>query len=227
MKAGEAPRYLTGAEIDVLSLIATHSGNAVAGRKFTGSLRSIAGILNLAVSTVQRCIDTLLAAKLIYRVTGRGVNKYRKSQFVADGRLLRESKRALKKAEKARDFRTDADRTADDRSERERYYARRKDEIEGRIEQFRKILNADELYRNARKEYNALLPKIARAEISQAPDVARLSERSETCERAMAARMRALGISPEDLMPKILCPECQDTGERADHTFCNCWRKRR
>ena len=86
----ETPRYLTQAEIHVLSLIKTHCDNDKGTGSFEGSARGIAKTLGLHKNTVQNCLSELLRAGLIYRVGNKkGVNGHKRSEYTVNRKLLR------------------------------------------------------------------------------------------------------------------------------------------
>ena len=220
-------RYLTKSEIDVLSLILSHKTNPNTIGAFVASVRQIAGILNLSATCVQRALDALLHADLIYRE--RGINGSRKSRYKANDKLMRKAVKKMRKEvrEQRVDRRTAAEAAADERTERERYYAKIRAERESRKDYFLSLLGADEAYHRADRELRTLDVALARAEIFEPKAVDDLRKRRKSLTVTKSRRMAALGISAEDLNPPFRCEKCRDTGERADHTYCDCWRIQR
>ena len=125
------------------------------------------------------------------------------------------------------DRRTAAEAAADERTERERYYSKIRAERESRKDYFLSLLGADEAYHRADRELRTLDVALARAEIFEPKAVDDLRKRRKSLTVTKSRRMAALGISAEDLNPPFRCEKCRDTGERADHTYCDCWRIQR
>lgn len=89
-------RCLTPSEVDVLSLIYTHTRK---GGKFRGSYRQIAGILNCAEETIYRAVYALFSAELIARPK-RGRHKKETSEFCACMHTLRKYQKEANRAQK-------------------------------------------------------------------------------------------------------------------------------
>lgn len=224
-KGGETVvRRLRQSEIDVLSLIWTHCTSSKTGGTCTGSASTFAGILGYCDDTIKQAIRTLLHAGLITRAEeDRGVNGYKKSTYRINGRVVRKIERAARRAAGAADRRTDAEKAADVKAERERFYAARREAAESRAERYFSRIMQDAAYARAEHAGKALMVKIARAELYSPADVARLQEEAKKLEAEKAARLRAMGIRAEDLTPRYTCPHCKDTGYLPGGKPCGCY----
>lgn len=215
---------LTQNEINLLSFLRGYSPNG-----FTATKNYLAKRLGVSCDTVCRSLDRLEAAKLIGITYPQGlercVNEHTRAVFKAKENKIAQLKSTLVKQEKER--KDAAARATDERAERERYYARRKAEEEDRIGAIRRDVAAERPdFTAAGRELNVLEAEIGKAQASR--NFARLRELMERrIERKAQWRgyLEALGYSEADLQPRYLCSECKDTGERADHTFCDCWRR--
>lgn len=221
---GEGKRYLTIAEILVLSLMMTHCGNPKSGR-FTGSVRSIAKILSLSASTVQRCLSALKRANLIScPAEDKSPNGSRRSVFHVNGKLLKKTEKAYKETVKVKEYVDPEVARINAKADRERFYSHARERAEAPARQARERLQADLPYRVAERSWNDLKIPQARAEISgDVQEQKRISQEQTRWRAVMAERMAALSISPEDLKPRFRCRKCSDTGFKPDGIACDCY----
>lgn len=223
-------RYLTCAEIDVFSLLVTHCGNAKGKGYFEGSIARIARVLALAESTVQAALNALIGMKLVKRFkTGR--NGRTLSRYDVDKKYIRKIRRKAKKEAKqaqakdkpAGDFRTQAEKDADARTDREEYYARLKREAERPAELMKARLFGDGVYADLFKRSRAMEPQIVRMEF-EGKSAEELKAEQAKLKGLLAQRMAELGVQAKDLTPRYRCPKCEDTGFRTvDGSVCDCY----
>ena len=112
----------------------------------------------------------------------------------------------------------------DARTDREHWYAVRRQEAEDRARRYLRIAERDEAYSAAQKAIKRLEIEIAKAEVFCLPDLEALRrERLEQC-ATRAHRMAVLHIREEDLRPAWHCKKCEDTGFEV-HTgrACSCY----
>lgn len=225
-------RYLTLIEVLVLSFMLQHCRNPKK-RAFTGSVRSIAKKLHLSTSSVQAAIFWLMNASLISRPEeDKAKNGSDWTTYHANEGLIREAK---KKSERVEQVRAEPEKTvvkyktadvaaADAKSARERFYAKRREKAHKRADQAKARLNADMEYKEAAQEEIRLHRPLARAQIDgNIKEQRRLQELMRQAKRKMKARMEALAISPEDLIPQYFCAKCADKGFLPDGTSCKCY----
>ncbi len=230
------PRYLTHAEIDVLALIKTHCANERGKGHFDGSMRGMAHTLNLSKTTVQNAIDTLLKAELIYRPSHScGINGHKRSEYTVNKKLLRRSEKNYNKKSAPKGDGAQAKsktmssreeqrvQAANERSEREQYYAAFRHTAIDRAEHFNTRLERDDTYKRVNAALRAMQPKIARAEIFDTAELAQLIMDERRLKAERAKRMAELNISEADLIPKWHCPKCEDTGFMKDGRICDCY----
>lgn len=222
-------RYLPKSAIDVLCLIKTHCSDSKGDGFFIGSVRSIAGTLNLTKTTVQKAIDLLLGAKLVFRSQeGRGVNGYKRSRFTVNEKLLRRTEKNYRKetAPPTPEKRlSKAEQAADERAERENYYATLQNRAQQRIKWFSDCLDQDSTYTKINAAVRALDISIARAELYNPSDVGRLQKEQRRLQIDRATRMEELNVSEADLVPKWRCKKCSDTGFYPNGKMCDCYPK--
>lgn len=236
VRGEKEPRYLPKAAIDVLCLMKTHCSNEKTGGVFLGSVRGIAHTLNLSPTTVQKSIDLLMRAKLVFRnESGRGLNAHKRSTFTVNQKLIRKAEKKFRKGTTAPAQSSDKqtscsdhlEAAADARAEFDRYYDELRRRALNRAEWFENCLEQDDTYRRVNGDLQALKPKIARAEIYRAPELAWLLSEQKRLEGERARRMAALNISEVDLTPQWRCNKCNDTGfHLLDGKMCDCYPRR-
>ena len=216
--------YLPKSAAMVLGLIKTHHDNG----GFTGSTRSIARTLGLSPKTIKKAIDLLLQLELIFRPKeGRGVNGWRRSSYIPNGKALRKAERTFNKS-----LRGSASKTRkspeDLLIERERYYARLQNAERERVSSIEHELNADSRFFELDRRRRQLEVEKAKAEVYSPLRLPGIEKELAKVRIDRARRMAQLGVAEEDLMPKFLCAKCEDTGYMKDSgVVCDCFRRRR
>ncbi len=229
---GEAnPRYLTDSEIQVLCLIKTHVLNEKGAGVFVGSVRRICETLNLNKNTVQKSIMTLLRANLIYRE--KGVNGNELSEFKINRRIFRKLEKGRSNQENAQEGRatgrnlTEAERAADARTERERYYSERRKIVLDRVEAFKARAMQDETFHAIAMDLNTLPKKMGEAEaFGRYAELRELQKKERYLKAQKAKRLALIGLTEADLEPQYICRKCEDTGfEIQSGRACSCYPK--
>lgn len=221
------PQYLTNTEINVLCLMKTHCANEKGAGVFVGSVRGIAGTLNVCTKAVQDSIETLMKAGLIRR-TKEGVNGKIRSEYTVNEKLLRRMQKKARKAEEAatvQDKRTESERAADSRTDFERHYAERQRTAQNRVEWFEERLRKDDTYKRTEGKIRALDIQIARAETYGGTNLEALKRKEIELKGKLARRMAEMNISMEDLIPRYQCSKCSDTGYLPNGQICDCYPK--
>lgn len=225
-KGEETPRYLTQAEIHLLSLIKTHCENEKGRGKFTNSIRGMASMLGLNKNTVQNGIAALLRAELIFRPR-KGINNGDRSEYTVNKKLLRNLSKEYKKATEDKPVKrlTEAEREADERTERDRFYAQRRQAALDRSESFKRQAMQDETFRTATRELGRLTPQMGKAEaFGNTAELGELRRKERQLKAQRAKRLTLLGLSEDDLLPHWHCPACEDTGYiKESGQACSCY----
>ena len=167
-----AERLLTDAEIDVLSLIYTFTKHEKTG-KFEGNYSDIARMLGLDYYTVRRTVKALFSAELIFRPK-KSANHHKKSVYKANLDLIRRLDNAYKKKHKqAQDKQCGAKtqsrkvsvRNLNDKTDRERFYAERREEAQQIADANTAKANAIPGFRELAADLSVMEIKLAKAEI--------------------------------------------------------------
>ena len=221
-------RKLTNAEIDVLSLIYTHTKNDKS-KSYKGSVRDIAGILNLSEKTVMRAIPVLFSADLISRST-RGINRHAKSVFVAKMQRFRREDKKARKEERARE-RVQAQLPqsvidANAKAAREKFYAQRQERMKQLAEGFEAQAKRHPRFIANAKELRMLGLELAKAELNAPLTLPTLLARKAELQEERARILDEQGVEEWQLDAKnhAVCKDCYDSGHKNDGRMCSCYR---
>ena len=219
-------RYLTLSEVDVLSLIYTHTRNPKT-KKFEGSTKTIAGILGVSERTVRRAVKVLLEVELIFRPE-KGVNKHVANVFAANMKWIRAMERVHKRAEKAENVQEQRPKEvvdADARSERAQFYAALQQEANAKAERYLALAKKNAQYVELQKALGKMELTLAKVELY---DVAKLPETLARKAELIARRdvvLREMGLAQWMLKAKSYCKckHCSDTGYLPNGVSCDCY----
>lgn len=223
-----AERKLTNAEIDILSLIYSHTRNDKS-KRYVGSVREIAGILNLSEKTVMRAIPVLFGADLISRPV-LGVNRHSKSVFVANMQRFRRFEKKARKEERAKE-RAQAQLPqsvidANAKAEWERFYAERQERMKHLAESFESQAKRHPRFDANTKEIRMLGLELAKAELGAPLTLPALQARRAELEAERARILDEQGVEEWQLDAKnhAICKICYDSGHKSDGRMCSCYR---
>ncbi len=121
------------------------------------------------------------------------------------------------------EFKNEAAVAADKRTERERFYAVRKERAERRANKVKQLAEQSEEYRRADSAIREEEIALARAEVfgGETETIKMLLE-EHRAKRVQA--LAELGLKEEDLLPKYACPKCSDTGFLPNGRLCDCYK---
>ncbi len=120
-------------------------------------------------------------------------------------------------------FKSEAAIAADKRTEREQFYAARRQKAVSYAEAARAKAEQDEAFRTADAACRKGEIELARAEVYSPEKVAALEMRLQEVKQARRLALSHLGLSEEDFTPKFICPKCSDTGFLPDGRACDCY----
>ena len=224
-------RQLTNAEIDVVSLIYSHTRND-RNRCYKGSVREIAGILNLSEKTVMRAIPVLFAADLISRPV-IGINRHKQSVFVANMQRFRRGDKKARKEERAKERAQvqlpQAVIDANAKSERDKFYAARQVRMEKLADGFLAQAKRHPRFEANGKEIRLIGMELAKAEVQAPLTVPTLQARMSALRAERARILDDQGVEEWQLEAKnhAICKICHDSGwQESDGRMCACYRCR-
>lgn len=211
---------LTPAQIEVLSYIRGFMPN---GLKCTRNY--MAKKLGLSHDTVATAVRVLEAIGAIEGIEPEGgvVNGTTRTLFRSKENFLKKKRKEVVRNEKPQSL---ADRAAAEAAARERYYARVQNIEHDRISALEDYLRQDQEYAEAadciRKDEIDIEAAKHKRDFSALTGL--LEHRKKMIAQKLA-RMKLMEVSEQELEAKYRCEACKDTGERADHTYCDCWRR--
>lgn len=217
-------RRLLPSERSIYGYIYTHCDNANRYNKFCDvSIKELAEKLHLSERTVTKRRWTLIRAGLMYcPAADKGVNRYKKSRYTLNYKLIREYGKKAKAEKKAATVAPEEQRPKTFK-EVEQDYRDKRDRAE---------LIAEKNLIKAR-EYNAFkvaddVYKYMSISAAFAPfrNPTQLEEFEQRAARAKADRLvalREIGLTEKDIEPQYECTLCNDTGQLENGTRCKCY----
>lgn len=222
-----AERLLTNAEIDVLSLIYTHTLSKQG--YYEGSMRAISETINISEKTVLRSIFALFNADLISRPV-RGVNGSEMSRFCANLKLLRKTKRAEQKKSKAavqEKMQPKAIVDVNARDEIKAYYDRARDRAQRLALHNEEKANKIPRFKDVSKRLRMIELESARAELEgNSKRVQALWDEKASLNAERALILSKIGLTMDELKADHFCKckKCLDTGHTLNGAQCDCWK---
>lgn len=216
-------RCLTDSEVNVLSLIYTFTRYEKAG-KFTGNYADMARMLHIDYFTVLRAVSALFSAGLIYRPK-KAKNDHAKSEYVANMKRVRAFEKLNKKKVKETVAVAKSVKDIDERTERERFYAQRKERAENIQIKAEDRAKTNPRFREIACALGAMESKLAKAEMFApltlpgllAEKASLLAERKQVLE--------SMGMTEEMLVVHYACEKCSDTGFLPSGKPCGCHKR--
>lgn len=123
------------------------------------------------------------------------------------------------------DYRTEAAIAADERSDREGYYARLRQSAVTKADKTRRVAQSDPLFSEAESAIRKGEIALAKAEVYEPQNVPALRAALEKAKKQRAEALRLLGLTDDDFTPKFHCAKCSDTGYLPDGKLCDCYKK--
>lgn len=221
---GDEYDFLTNNEVEVLSLLRYY-----AGKRWSTSQNRVADELGISSSTASLAFSRLSRMDLIEAVSATGeaqqrtANHHIKTFYRINEKLLAQKKSEIIKHVKGKSASVKA---IDERTDRERYYARVQQMESDRIERLETRLGKE--FSELKRQLGILGMEYAKAELSaQREKLREIQKRRQEIQAAMRKKLEDLGLTEHDLEPHFLCRECRDTGIRSDGSLCTCWKERR
>lgn len=110
------------------------------------------------------------------------------------------------------------------KTDRERYYALLREHAQSVADKYTAKANADPRFKEISRELSRMEIKLAKAEVFEPDSLPSLLQAKEKLTRERGERLRALGITEEQLTPQYHCKKCSDTGFLPNGAACDCYR---
>ena len=211
---------LTNDQIEVLSYILHQNAHV---RHWRSTQAAIARTLEIAPSTVSDAVTLFekLGILTVSTVSGaaRAVNHYDRVSFTTNDDLLEKVRRETLQHVKAMPH---AVRDADAGTDRERFYAARLKLANEHAVRVRKLLGT--AFEELERQLSANECKAAKAEHERRmQDLRQILEKRMEIQAARRNFLQSHGFTEEDLLPRHLCPVCNDTGWTKEGKPCACY----
>ncbi len=121
-------------------------------------------------------------------------------------------------------YKSEATIAADKRTERERFYAARRQRAISEAEAAKQRAEEDEAFRTADAECRKGEIALAKAEVYSPEQAERVHTALENAKRARSVALSRLGLTEKDLTPKFVCEKCSDTGFLPNGKACDCYK---
>ncbi len=121
-------------------------------------------------------------------------------------------------------YQSEAAIAADRRTEREQFYAARRQKAFAAADAAKEKAEKSEEFRKADAACRKGEIELARAEVYSPGEADGLRELLEKAKRARTLALGKIGLTQEDLTPKFICPKCSDTGFLPDGKACDCFK---
>ncbi len=212
---------LTHNQILILSYIMHQSSHL---KRWNRTQAGISRDLDISPSTVSEAITRfdrlgILSVHCSSAVRNKAANHYERTFYTLNYELLGEVREQTIHNLKTLPRTV---RDADARTDRERFYAARKRVAWTHANTVKRALGQD--YLDLERAVSELELQIAKAQHQkELASVRALMERRMEIRRAMRDFLLSRGYTEEDLSPRFVCKDCEDTGVRKDGTLCNCY----
>lgn len=119
---------------------------------------------------------------------------------------------------------TDEQSASDQRAERERWYARRKELAENTAQKYIDKAMSVPTFSQAERRLRMLAIEEAKAEVrGDTEELLRIGHERKALTLARAEGLKQAGVREEDLVPRYHCAKCSDTGFLPDGRACDCY----
>jgi hypothetical protein len=117
-------------------------------------------------------------------------------------------------------------KAANDRADRERFYAQRRNAAQAKADKMMERAMRDNEFKQATHKLSRMEFELARAEVNGDKDKLReLTRQQAILQSIITDSLKALGLTEKDLKPQWYCKKCSDTGYLPNGTVCDCYKK--
>ena len=114
---------------------------------------------------------------------------------------------------------------ANAKSDRERYYALRREKAQSVADKFLEKANKNAEFKKVSVELSKMEISLAKAEILEPSKLPELNLQKQELTKLRLGVLKSLGIDESQLIPQYECKKCSDTGFLKSGSACNCYAK--
>ena len=220
------PQRLTKNQVHLLAYLMYRCNKGA----YETSARRLARELDLSEPTIKRGLKVLFHARLIYRpAESKGKNGHKLSAYLVSRDLYDVVRKAKKKAGKPR--KADKETAfvpqnvldANAKSERERFFALRRQTAQARLDKF--LLTIPDVV-ELKRAISAVEVQAVKEEMGLVQSIVARTKKANLA-RDCAALMKRYGVREEQFEVKYYCTcqKCSDTGYRENGKSCDCYQR--
>jgi hypothetical protein len=120
-------------------------------------------------------------------------------------------------------FNSAAVENANAKTDRERYYALKREKAQSVADKFLEKANANAEFKKVSQTLSKMEISLAKAEVFSPEKLPALQEEKASLMRTRKGILSALGIEEWQLLPQYACKQCSDTGFLPSGTVCKCY----
>ena len=120
---------------------------------------------------------------------------------------------------------SEAVKTANEKTDRERYYSQLREKAQSVADAFFAKANKNPRFKSLNVELSKMEIALAKAEVFEEEKLPALLEEKEMLLAERKQVLTSLGISEKDLLPQFTCKKCSDTGFLKSGAACDCYKK--
>ena len=110
------------------------------------------------------------------------------------------------------------------KSERERFYALRRNEAQATADRYLAKANGDKRFKELNVQLSSIEISLAKAEVFDPNSLPKLQEQKSALTKERAVILEKLGITEAQLTPQYVCKTCSDTGFMKNGAPCGCYK---
>ncbi len=114
---------------------------------------------------------------------------------------------------------------ANAKSDRERYYALKREQAQTVADRFLAKANANKRFKELSSELSKMEISLAKAEVFEPKSLPELQKKKSAFLAERKSILEGLGISEQSLLPQYACGKCSDTGFLKNGIACDCYKK--
>ena len=113
---------------------------------------------------------------------------------------------------------------ANAKSDRERFYALRREKAQAKVDKFLAKANENPRFKELASELSKMELSLAKAEVFKPETLPSLQEKKRELIKERKQILAEMNISEADLTPKFVCEKCSDTGFLKNGAACDCYK---
>jgi len=144
---------------------------------------------------------------------------------IPDGEQTKKSTYSPAKTTSAASYAAATVEAANAKSDRERYYALKREQAQSVADKFLAKANANKRFKELSSELSKMEIALAKAEVFEPKSLPALEQKKSAYLAERKSILDGLGITEQSLLPQYACGKCSDTGFLKSGVACDCYKK--